>query len=79
MGYYSAFKYGTGVLYGPVTTISAVDPAEGPAPGGNAFVITGEGFDPRQWDDDFTGAVLDTVKWTDISSGEVQSLQVLTI
>jgi len=69
MGYYSLFKYGTGVLYGPDTTISAVVPIEGPAPGGNAFVITGTGFDPRQWDDYFTGLVLDPVKWLDVSVG----------
>ena len=69
MGYYGLFKYGSGVLYGIATAISAVDPIEGPAPGGNKFVITGEGFDPRQWDDEFTGAILNPAKWTDISGG----------
>ena len=48
-----------------------MSPIEGPAPGGNAFVITGTGFDPRQWDDYFTGLVLDPVKWTDVSVGGV--------
>lgn len=69
MGYYSLFKYGTGVLYGPDTTIGSVTPIEGPAPGGNSFVIAGTGFDPRQWDDYFTGLVLDPAKWTDASVG----------
>lgn len=73
MGYYSLFKYGTGVLYGPITAISAASPLEGPAPGGNAFVITGAGFDPRQWDDYFTGLVLDPAKWVDVSVGGVVS------
>lgn len=69
MGYYSLFKYGTGVFYGPDTLISAVAPIEGPAPGGNDFAITGVSFDPRQWDDYFTGAILDVTKWTDVSVG----------
>jgi len=69
MGYYQLFKYGSGVLYGPQAVVHSVDPLEGPAPGGNRFVILGEGFDPRQWDDYFTGAVLDPLKWTDASTG----------
>ena len=69
MGYYSGFKYGTGVYYGPVCAISAVSPVEGPAPGGNSFVITGTGFDPRQWDDMFTAAALVLARWSDISFG----------
>jgi len=69
MGYYAGFKYGSGVLYGVTTTITGVDPDEGPAPGENDFVITGVGFDPRQWDDHFTDALLNVAKWTDLSAG----------
>jgi hypothetical protein len=66
---FALFKYGSGVLYGHATNLDTVDPETGPSPGGNAFILTGEGFDPRQWDDLFEGATLDTVKWLDISSG----------
>jgi hypothetical protein len=66
---YSLFKYGTGVLYGVVTSITSVSPDTGPSVGGNEFVMEGIGFDPRHWDDQFTAAVLDPVKWTDISAG----------
>jgi hypothetical protein len=69
MGYYSGFQYGTGITYGMQTTIESVDPERGPSPGGNNFVITGTGFNPIQWDDTFEAAVLDTMKWSDISSG----------
>lgn len=66
---FALFKYGQGVLYGPSTMIDAVDPERGPSPGGNAFVLKGTGFDPRQWDDFFTGGILDPAKWVDISYG----------
>lgn len=66
---YSLFKYGTGVLYGVATSITSVSPDTGPSIGGNEFVMEGIGFDPRHWDDQFTAAVLDPVKWTDISAG----------
>ena len=69
MGYYAGFKYGSGVLYGIQCDITSVDPIRGPSPGGNRFVMTGAGFDPRQWDDIFTSLTLDTSKWLDISSG----------
>lgn len=66
---FALFKYGTGVLYGPSTMLDTVDPERGPSPGGNPFVLKGTGFDPRQWDDFFTGGVLDPTKWVDISYG----------
>jgi len=66
---YALFKYGTGVLYGPSTMLDVVDPERGPSPGGNPFILKGTGFDPRQWDDFFTGGVLDPSKWVDISYG----------
>ncbi len=66
---YSLFKYGTGVLYGVATSITSVSPDTGPSIGGNAFVMEGIGFDPRHWDDLFTAAVLDPVKWVDTSLG----------
>lgn len=66
---FNLFKYGTGILYGPSTALDAVDPERGPSPGGNPFVLKGTGFDPRQWDDLFTGLVLDPVKWVDNSFG----------
>lgn len=66
---YSLFKYGTGVLYGMSTTISAVSPDTGPSTGGSAFVMTGVGFDPRQWDDLFTAGALDVTKWADLTMG----------
>lgn len=66
---YSLFKYGTGVLYGIAADIYSVSPNTGPSTGGNAFYMTGIGFDPRHWDDLFTAAVLDPLKWTDISAG----------
>jgi len=69
MGYYAGFKYGSGVLYGIQTEIYSVDPDRGPSPGGNRFVITGSGFDPRLWDDTFVEPTLDTAKWVDLSSG----------
>jgi hypothetical protein len=66
---YSLFKYGTGVLYGVASSITSVSPDTGPSIGGNEFVMEGIGFDPRHWDDQFTAAVLDPVKWVDISAG----------
>jgi len=69
MAKYSTFLYGTGVLYGFSTTVDSISPPEGPSIGGNGFILKGSGFDPRQWDDEFTNIVLDAVKWTDISSG----------
>ena len=69
MARYLTFKYMTGILYGYSTALNSVDPERGPSPGGNVFVLKGTGFDPRQWDDLFTGAVLDPLKWTDVSVG----------
>lgn len=69
MTLFSTFKYGTGVLYGSSTTVTTVAPETGPSPGENSFVLTGTGFDPRHWDDFFTGLVLDPVKWVDGSFG----------
>lgn len=66
---FSLFKYGTGVLYGIATDIYTVDPETGPSPGGNAFSMSGIGFDPRHWDDLFTAAVLDPIKWLDLTAG----------
>lgn len=66
---FSLFKYGTGVLYGVATDIDSVSPDTGPSIGGNEFFMTGIGFDPRHWDDMFTAAVLDPIKWVDISAG----------
>ena len=69
MAKFITFLYGTGVLYGMNTAIDSVSPEQGPSIGGNKFIISGEGFDPRQWNDLFNTGLLDTVKWTDISSG----------
>lgn len=66
---FSLFKYGSGVLYGIAADIYSVSPDTGPSTGGNEFYMTGIGFDPRHWDDLFTAAVLDPVKWVDISAG----------
>ena len=68
MGYYSGFKYGSGVLYGITCEITSVSPDSGPSTGGTRFVMTGDGFDPREWDDDFTDVLL-TSKWSDLSAG----------
>ena len=66
---FSLFKYGTGVLYGYTTTLTGLDVDSGPSIGGNPFVLSGSGLDPRQWDDDFEGLALDILKWSDISVG----------
>jgi len=68
MGYYGGFLYGT-TLYGAATAVSSVLTDSGPSTGGNDFIIEGEGFWAYSWNDDFTGAVLDAAKWTDISAG----------
>jgi hypothetical protein len=65
---FSLFKYATGILYGWTTVFDTVSPVRGPSPGGNAFIITGSGLDPRSWDDLFMAPVLDP-KWVNISSG----------
>jgi len=69
MAKFATFKYGSGILYGTATSIDEVNPDRGPSPGGNRFIMKGVGFDPRQWDDLFDGVSLDTVLWTDLSSG----------
>lgn len=68
MATYLTFKYGTGILYGALTTITAVDPLRGPSIGGNAFIIGGTHFDPKTCDSEFVAA-LDPLKWIDISGG----------
>lgn len=69
MALYSIFRYGSGILYGTSSIIDYIYPNDGPSIGGNNFVITGVNFNPLQWDDGFTDALLDPLKWTDISSG----------
>jgi hypothetical protein len=69
MAIYSTFAYGTGVLYGVSMTVTSVDPERGPSTGGNTFAIEGTGFNPTQWDSEFTGVTLDPAIFTDISSG----------
>ncbi len=69
MALFATFKYKSGTLYGHSTSLTSVAPETGPSPGGNAFIIEGTGFDPRQWDDFFDGLVLDPLKWLDISGG----------
>lgn len=66
---YSLFKYGTGVLYGLTTSVTNLSPDTGPSTGGNTFILTGAGFDPRIWDDLFTAGALDPTLWTDLTSG----------
>lgn len=68
MSKYVTFKYSTGILYGGSVSVSSVSPILGPSTGGNAFVITGSGFNPQTCDSQFTGA-LDPAKWSDISAG----------
>lgn len=60
-------KRGEGTTGAPAVAITSVYPLSGYADGGEAFTITGEGFDPREWDDYFTSALLDITKWIDIS------------
>lgn len=62
-------KRGDGTTGAPAASITTVYPLTGYADGGEAFIISGEGFDPREWDDLFTAAMLDVAKWTDISAG----------
>lgn len=69
MGVFGGFLWGSGVLYGSTTVLSSISPDNGPSIGGNAFVLTGQGFDNSARDDDFTGAGLDPLLWTDISFG----------
>lgn len=66
---YSLFKYGTGILYGYAGGLTSISPDSGPSVGGNAFLLTGSGLDPRQWDDDFDAPALDLLKWVDLSAG----------
>lgn len=66
---YSLFKYGTGILYGYAGGLTSISPDSGPSVGGNAFLLTGSGLDPRQWDDDFEALALDPLKWSDVSVG----------
>jgi hypothetical protein len=68
MSLYSVKTYST-FVYGPdPSTVTLVSPDSGPSVGGESIVIEGTGFDPRHWDDLFTG-VLDPLKWTNISAG----------
>jgi len=69
MAKYNTFIYGTGILYGMAMSITGVSPFRGPSTGGNNFIIEGSGFDPLQWNDDFTAGVLNLSRWTDISGG----------
>lgn len=69
MSIYGTKTYST-FLYGPdPSTITSVSPDTGPSIGGQLLVVEGTNFDPRYWDDLFDGAVLDVVKWLDISAG----------
>lgn len=69
MAKYKTFLYSSSVLYGATIHMSSIYPDSGPSIGGNDFIITGSGFNPLIWDDEFTGVVLDVAKWVDISSG----------
>lgn len=62
-------KRGPGTTGAPAAAITSVYPLSGYADGGEPFIISGEGFDPREWDDYFTAALLDPVKWVNISGG----------
>jgi hypothetical protein len=62
-------KRGEGTTGAPACSITSVYPLTGYSDGGESFTIAGEGFDPREWDDLFTAALLDVAKWTDISAG----------
>jgi len=66
---YGTFIYGTGIKYGSASSLESVFPENGISDGGDDFVITGEGFFNKGGDDDFTDILLDSVKWTDISTG----------
>ena len=66
---FSLFRYGTSVLYGAVLSLDSIAPDSGPSTGGKDFIIRGNAFIYPTYDDTFIGAVLDAVKWTDISSG----------
>ena len=48
--------------------ISYVTPS-GSSLGGNAYLITGSGFVSEAYNDEFDGAVLDALLWSDISTG----------
>ena len=66
---FSIFKYGTGILYGPSSSFTAIAPDRGPSIGGTDFVVFGSGFEYKAFDDDFSGGILDPGKWIDISAG----------
>ena len=62
-------KRGVGVTGGAATSVSSISPTSGYSIGGDDFVVAGVGFDPRDWDDLFTGVILDVALWTDTSAG----------
>jgi hypothetical protein len=68
MGIYSSFVYGSGVFYGPLSSISYITPS-GPTTGGANYVLTGTSLDVDTYNDDFSNPILSAILWTDISSG----------
>ena len=69
MAKFSTFLYGTGILYGHLMALTDVFPPSGPSIGGYPFTLVGDSFVYNNFNDDFTGGVLDAVKWADISAG----------
>lgn len=49
---------------GPVANLTSVSPTTDYSTGGTSVTYFGEGFDPRDYDDVFTGLVIDPALWT---------------
>jgi Tfp pilus assembly protein PilZ len=69
MAKFSTFLYGSSILYGSTLFVSDIYPESGPSTGGQSFIINGAGFKFTSYDDDFTGVILDPVKWLNITDG----------
>lgn len=54
---------------GPPTTLVSIDPITDYSFGGEPIICFGEGFDPREYDDLFTGLLLDPALWNDTLIG----------
>lgn len=69
MAKYSTFLYGDGTFYGYTSVIDAILPSSGSAKGGESFVIKGSAFNNTSYDDTFSEALLDLLKWSSLASG----------
>ena len=69
MALYSSFLYGSSVVYGATSTITSLSVDTGPSTGQTAITLLGAYLSWEGDDDTFIGAILDVLKFTDISSG----------